>query len=159
MNIYPYERKLALEYAKKWAFSRNPKYYDFEKIGGDCTNFISQCVYAGCGVMNHTAIIGWYYYSLSSRAPAWTGVNEFYKFMINNNGLGPFATQSYTASVMPADIIQLSNGNRFYHTVIVTKIEDGEIYTASHTRDSHNKRLLDYSFAYARFLHIEGYRK
>ena len=159
MNIYPYERELALEYAKKWALSRNPKYYNFDYLGGDCTNFVSQCVYAGCGVMNDTPVTGWYYYSLSYRAPAWTGVNEFYNFMVNNEGFGPFATQTYTTSVIPADIIQLYNGNKFYHTVIVTKIEDGEIYTASHTRDTYNKRLLDYSFAYARFLHIEGYRK
>ena len=159
MNIYPYEREKALEYCKKWALARNTRYYDFEKIGGDCTNFISQCLYAGCGVMNETPVTGWYYYSLSSRAPAWTGVNEFYNFIVNNKGLGPFAMQTYTRNVLPGDIVQLSNGNRFYHTVIITKIEDNEIFTASHTRDTYNKKLNDYTFAYARFLHILGFRK
>ena len=35
-----------IAYARKWAFSRNPAYYDFDDIGGDCTNFISQCLQA-----------------------------------------------------------------------------------------------------------------
>ena len=42
-----YNREAALEYAKEWAFSRNPQFYDFENIGGDCTNFASQVLLAG----------------------------------------------------------------------------------------------------------------
>ena len=38
-----YDRKKALEYAKEWAFKRNPKYLNFENIGGDCTSYESQC--------------------------------------------------------------------------------------------------------------------
>ncbi len=41
-------------YAHLWAYGRNPRYYDYEGIGGDCTNFASQCIYAGAGVMNDT---------------------------------------------------------------------------------------------------------
>lgn len=47
MNTKSYKRNLAVAYAKKWALSRNPKYYNFDPVGGDCTNFISQCLYAG----------------------------------------------------------------------------------------------------------------
>ena len=35
-----YDRQKAIQYAEKWAFSRNPKYYNFDAVGGDCTNFI-----------------------------------------------------------------------------------------------------------------------
>lgn len=52
MNTYVYDRAAAVAYARKWAVGRNPKFYDFNDIGGDCTNFASQCIYAGCGVMN-----------------------------------------------------------------------------------------------------------
>lgn len=159
MNIYTYDRERALEYCSKWALGRNPRYYDFEKLGGDCTNFLSQCLFAGCNVMNDTSETGWYYYSLSSRAPAWTGVNEFYNFLINNKGLGPFAELSFYDTVSPADFIQFGNATRFYHGVIVTKIENGQIYTASHTRDTYNKRLTDYRFERIRFLRVKGYRK
>ena len=40
-----YNRANAVAYAKKWAYGRNPKYYDFSDLGGDCTNFASQCIY------------------------------------------------------------------------------------------------------------------
>ena len=60
MRIIPYDRQAAASYAKEWAFGRNPKYYNFNNLGGDCTNFASQCIYAGAGVMNFTPTFGWY---------------------------------------------------------------------------------------------------
>ncbi|MEG0115374.1 MAG: amidase domain-containing protein, partial [Hydrogenoanaerobacterium sp.] len=50
----PYDREKAIQYAHTWAYFRNPAYYNFEEIGGDCTNYASQCLYAGAGVMNYT---------------------------------------------------------------------------------------------------------
>ena len=43
MSVTAYDRGKAVAYAHKWAFGRNPAYYNFDKIGGDCTNFTSQC--------------------------------------------------------------------------------------------------------------------
>ena len=37
-----YDRRRAVEYALRWALSRNPEYYNFDNIGGDCTNFRSE---------------------------------------------------------------------------------------------------------------------
>ena len=48
-----YNREKAIVYAQKWAYARNPNYYNFDHVGGDCTSFISQCLYAGTGVMNY----------------------------------------------------------------------------------------------------------
>ncbi len=48
----PYDRAAALRYAEQWAMRRNPDFFDFEELGGDCTNFASQCLYAGSRVMN-----------------------------------------------------------------------------------------------------------
>ena len=79
-----YERTRALLYARRWAFARNPQYYNFDMLGGDCTNFASQCLFAGCGVMNFTPDLGWFYENLNNRAPAWTGVEFFYNFLIGN---------------------------------------------------------------------------
>jgi hypothetical protein len=36
-----YDRSAAVAYAHKWAYSRNPAYYNYDKLGGDCTNFAS----------------------------------------------------------------------------------------------------------------------
>lgn len=84
MRIKEYDRRKVVEYAKKWAYGRNKSYYDFEKIGGDCTNFTSQCIYAGSGKMYYDKLIGWYYNSVSDRSPSWTSVELLYKFLINN---------------------------------------------------------------------------
>ena len=54
-----YNRWVAVLYAHQWAFGRNPRFYDYEKLGGDCTNFASQCIFAGCGIMNFTPTVKW----------------------------------------------------------------------------------------------------
>ena len=46
-NIISYDPNKAIAYAKKWAKSRNPKYHDYSNEGGDCANFVSQCLIAG----------------------------------------------------------------------------------------------------------------
>ena len=74
MTLRPYDRQAAVEYAHRWAYHRNPDFYNFDELGGDCTNFASQCLYAGAGVMNYTPTFGWYYISADDRSPSWTGV-------------------------------------------------------------------------------------
>ena len=80
MENIVYDRRRAAAYAKRWAFARNHAYYDFSLLGGDCTNFVSQCVYAGCGVMNHTPVTGWFYRNANDRTASWTGVEFFIIF-------------------------------------------------------------------------------
>ena len=93
MKEYIYNRKGVIDYAKEWALKRNPKYFNFDNFGGDCTNFASQCIYAGCSTMNYTPILGWYYNNSDDRSASWTGVEYLYNFLINNNGIGPFAKE------------------------------------------------------------------
>ena len=76
-----YDRAAVVLYAHQWAYGRNPAFYDYEQLGGDCTNFASQCVYAGSGVMNFTPTYGWYYIDSDQKAPAWTGVPFFFDFI------------------------------------------------------------------------------
>lgn len=56
MKEKEYNREKALEYAKKWAYKRNPKYYNFDLVGGDCTSFASQCIFAGSNIMNYNSL-------------------------------------------------------------------------------------------------------
>ena len=153
-----YNRQAAVDYAHKWAFSRNPAFYNFDNVGGNCTNFVSQCIYAGCGVMNFTRDIGWYYRSQKDRAAAWTGVEYLYRFLIRNTGRGPYALELPLERVLPGDIIQLSfNPERFSHSLIVVSISEG-ILVAANTDDSDNRPLDTYIYSRARLLHIEGAR-
>ena len=79
-----YNRQKAKEYAKIWAYKRNPRYYNYDSLGGDCTNFISQCIYAGSGVMNYTKTYGWYYNNANDKSPSWTGVDFLYNFFVRS---------------------------------------------------------------------------
>lgn len=160
--IEPYNRTAALSYAKEWSFKRNPRYYDFSEIGGDCTNFISQCLYAGNGVMNFTPDVGWYYISVSNRSAAWSGVSFFYKFMTTNKSVGPFAREVDDVSLLlPGDVIQLGNPGRDWHhslLVLTTGYSYDDILVATHTFDAYGRPLSTYEFTMIRFLHIEGVR-
>ena len=153
-----YNRTKATEYARKWALKRNPAYYDFQMLGGDCTNFASQCIFAGAGIMNYTPDTGWYYISLSRRAPAWTGVEFLHAFLTGNRGAGPYAVEADERAVLPGDVVQLAGGDRdWYHTLVIVSVEP-EIRVAAHTYDVLNKRLDDYHFTFSRYLHIVGVR-
>ena len=44
-SSHPYNRNGAVEYAHQWAYTRNPKYFDFSGSGGDCTNFVNQAIH------------------------------------------------------------------------------------------------------------------
>lgn len=162
--IKPYDRKKAVDYATIWAYYRNPHYYDFSSLGGDCTNFCSQCLYAGSGVMNYTPVYGWYYISLNNRSPSWTGVNYLYNFLISNKTKGPFAVETDVTKMELGDIIQLGSYARgFYHSLVVTDIEGAPnidtISISTHTDDYYNRPLYTYQFEKIRFLHIEGVYK
>lgn len=155
-----YNRENAVEYAKKWAFGRNPAYYNFNLIGGDCTNFASQCIYAGAEVMNFTPVTGWYYKSVNDRSPSWTGVEYLYNFLTANEGVGPFAKEVPLSELEPGDIVQLgtSTGD-YYHSPVVVAVRNGMIFVAAHTNDAFNRPLSSYNFAKARGIHILGVRK
>ncbi len=160
MRILEYDRQAAFEYAKKWAFRRNPRYYNFEKIGGDCTNFASQRIYAGAKVMNFTPTFGWYYISINNRAPAWTGVEYLFNFLTDNDAEGPFAEETALNKLEVGDIVQLGTAaGDFYHSPVVVAVRQGRIYVAAHTYDAFMKPLSSYIFARARGIHILGVRK
>ena len=154
-----YARERAVLYARKYALVRNPLFFSFAGIGGNCTNFVSQCVLAGSCVMNYTPIYGWYYLSTNRRSASWTGVEFFYNFMIENVGVGPFGIEDTLERAEVGDIIQLQNEDGiFYHTIIISEIRDGEIYICANSNDALDKPLSEYDYANLRVIHILGVR-
>jgi len=159
LKVKEYNREKAVKYAKKWAYKRNPKYYNFEDVGGDCTSFISQCIYEGTDVMNYKKHIGWYYNSVHDRTASWSGVEFLYDFLTKNNGIGPRGTKVNIDNVDVGDIIQLKflNNNRFSHSLIIVDKKENNldnIYIATHTEDAYYRKLSTYDFQDIRFLHI-----
>ena len=138
----PYDRRAAVAYAHQWAYGRNPDFYDYEEIGGDCTNFASQCLYAGTGVMNFDPVYGWFYRDPNDKAPAWTGVEYFFDFITRQTpSPGPFGISTTLSELEPGDFVQFTLQN----TLI-----------AAHSYDADWRPLSTYYFQEIRFLHIQG---
>lgn len=161
-----YDRTRAVEYARRYAFSRNPLFYNFTGIGGDCTNFVSQSLLAGSCVMNYTPEFGWYYRTSADRAPAWTSVEFFWEYMTEaprfvtaGGNTGPFGREVMRGELQVGDVVQLANGEGdFYHTLLVTGFRGEEPLVAAHSIDTFDRPLDDYNYATARYLHMVGVR-
>ncbi len=163
LSVIPYNRERAISYAHQWAYRRNPNYYDFENLGGDCTNFASQCLYAGAGVMDFTPTFGWYYISANNKAPAWSGVTYFYNYITRKETRpGPFGFEATLEQLEPGDFVQIGfkGNNLFSHTPIIIKMGDpptlSNTQVAAHTNDVDCRPLDTYEIERIRFLHILG---
>lgn len=165
--MIPYDRTAAVQYAHRWAYSRNPAFYNYDQIGGDCTNFASQCLYTGVGVMNFTPEFGWYYLSPDDKAPAWTGVEYFYDFLTREQeSAGPFGVEvppDRLDLLRPGDFVQLNfTGERFSHTPVIVSVGRAaalsSILVAAHSQDVDYRPLDTYSYQSIRFIHILGAR-
>ena len=165
LRLIPYNRNAAVAYAHQWAFRRNPLFFDFSELGGDCTNFASQCLYAGTGIMNFTPEFGWYYIDVDNRAPAWTGVPFFWNFMVRKDiSDGPFGLKTTEQFIRPGDFVQIrfkDSGDVFAHTPIVVSVGYpptlSNILVAAHSNDADNRPLSTYeNVEEFRFLHILG---
>lgn len=160
--LLPYDRRRAVRYAHRWAYGRNPVFYDYENIGGDCTNFASQCLFAGGGVMNFTKDFGWYYLDANRKAPAWTGVSYLYDFLTRNKpSVGPYAEETEITDIRPGDLVQLSfRDGTYQHTPVVVYAKQpktpGDILVAAHSYDADDRPLDSYTFDKIRFLHVTG---
>ena len=165
-DIIPFDIENAIKYAHRWALDRNPEYLDFDELGGDCTNYVSQILSAGGCPMDKTPIFGWYYIEDSDKSPSWTGVEQLYKYLVKEKEYGIVAREIDLNEVEAGDIVQLSfNGKTFQHTpfiVSVTRNTDqsvsyDRIKICAHSFDSENRPLDTYKWRNIRFIRIVGY--
>ena len=136
--FFEYDRISAMEYARRWALSRNPRFKDYENWGGNCTNYISQCINAGKIPMDNRGnniMKQWYWYEDNKRTPSWTSSQLFFEYCINNNkedteNFGIYAVETSYDKLELGDIVQLVENNKAYHTMIITNIllNNNEIY-------------------------------
>ncbi len=157
--IKEYNRERARSYAERWANDRNPLFTNYENLGGNCTNFVSQSVYAGSCQMNFTPVFGWYFLSDMSRTASWTGVEYFYNFIVGNTSLGPFGREVLPYQAMLGDVIQLGKDDvGYYHSLLIVGFEEDTYLVAAQSEDAFMRRLDSYTYDYARFIHIDGVR-
>lgn len=171
-----YNREEAVSYAMKWWNQRNEEWMEYDDLGGNCNNFISQCLYAAGIPMDYEgeSTVQWKWYSddinLSEsdwgRVPSWTGVSAFYDYCGLNEGSGLCGwVNENVFSAQPGDIIQFGAADEWRHSVIVTDRiydENGEVVDfliASNTTDRVNYPLSAYGYTSIRLLRIYGYNQ
>lgn len=136
---------------------------NFDGMGGDCTNYISQIIYAGGAPEDKTGSYQWFYDGYSSRAPSWTGVNQLYSYLVGNTGTGPQGSSGsggiYTS--MTGDLIQFDfdyDSTYDHSTAIINHTTGTTAVTTvtAHTNDAYNKPLSDYPGS-QRWIKLNGY--
>lgn len=162
----PYRREEAVLYADRWWDGFNPEFAAFEV---DCTNYISQCLFAGGAPINYTGKreSGWWYKGYIGGREAWS-----YSWSVSN-ALERYLAQSQTGlhaealerpeQLQLGDVILYDwDGNGAYqHSTIVTAFDAGGMpLVNAHTTPSKH-RYWDYQDSYAwtdqtvyRFFHI-----
>lgn len=157
-----YNRSAAVDYAHTYWSNYNSNYYNFNGIGGDCTNFVSQAIgdASGANVPQDSRSNGWYYNSVYDRAPAWTSVPSLYTFITSTSKssgyTGPEGDSTTSSGVTTGDVIQYSDCAGYWaHSVIIVD------YSGGHLVASHNPDLDDYPYTSIsgcrRYIHITGY--
>ncbi len=158
-----YNRHKAVEYAETYWNHPNPAFRTFEV---DCTNFVSQCLYAGGIPMVFTSNrgTGWWYKG-SSWSYSWAVANSLY--LLLGSGKAPFYAKKVhsPAELQIGDVIcyDFDGDGRWQHnTFVVAKDSQGMPLVNARTTDSRH-RYWEYkdSSAYTdriqySFFHIYG---
>jgi hypothetical protein len=163
-----YNRYLAVSYANRWWNESNPTY---RHMGVDCTNFVSQCLYAGGAPMKYTGVrsLGWWYLPGNAGEPwsfSWSVANAL-RLYLTTARTGLRASKLAQASELQlADVICYDwNGDGvFTHNTIVTGFDSNhQPLVNAHTNNSIH-RAWDYRDSYAwtprtqyEFLHIQDF--
>ncbi len=163
---HQYDRMKAQAYADKWWDSANPGFIHFDV---DCTNYVSQCLYAGGAPMHYTGRreSGWWYKGRKQGKEWWSyswSVAHSLRVFLDNNHQGLRAHEVKEASQLDiGDVIvyDWDGDGSFQHSVIVAaKDHQGMPLVNAHTTNSYH-RYWDYKDSYAwsertvyRFFHI-----
>jgi hypothetical protein len=126
-----YDRRAAAKYALKYATNYNPEWPSYKGGGGDCTNFVSQALYAGGWTMlKHEevssprhSVQSWYsdrFRYGGEHTNTWSNARDFNSFLANNvvtrvRRCGP-------DELALGDVVQLNDYGIIHHTVIVTGV-------------------------------------
>ena len=137
---FHYDRQAAVAYAEKWWNDYNPK---FKKFDVDCTNYVSQCLFAGGAPMRGypKRTTGWWMQN-NNWSFSWTVANALTQYLSTSKS-GLRAKQvSNPKELKLGDVIcyDFQGDGRFDHTTIVTGHDaDGMPLVNAHTDNSRNR--------------------
>ena len=119
-NYNSYNRIAARDYAYKYWSSYNPAYTSYKGNGGDCANFVSQCIHAG-GIPTDAT---WKADSVS-----WIRASAVPSYMVNKG----YATKTSYTNATAGSFAYTSSGAG--HAVLVTINDGAKIAYTAHTTD------------------------
>lgn len=142
-----YNRKKAVQYAHRWWNDYNP---EFKKIDVDCTNYVSQCLWAGGAPMKYSEdrAKGWWYRfgSPPQWSFSWTVAHSL-RWYLPTSSMGLRGSEAASAKELePGDVICYDfngDGKWEHNTIVVARNEQGEPLVNAHTSNSQN-RYWDY---------------
>ncbi|WP_227939614.1 amidase domain-containing protein [Alkalihalobacillus deserti] len=132
-----YNRLEAVKYAERWWDDYNPEY---RKFTNNCTNFISQCLYAGGAEMtvHSNRAKGWWYRS-DNWSFSWAVAHAFRWYLSGaQNGLRGVEKES-ASELQSGDVIcyDFDGDGRWQHsTIVVAKDPNGEPLVNAQTSNS-----------------------
>lgn len=134
-----YNYSAMANYATRYVYSYNPAYRSFPS---DCTNFISQAMYAGGWTMvsgYYTNNNAWWYNSLN-QSYTWAGAHNWYFFA---RGSGRTSNLGSVWYMLLADVLQMdfNRDGRIDHTMIVTVAGSSDLYLTYHSTNTLNRSL------------------
>ncbi|GGD87676.1 hypothetical protein GCM10010911_52660 [Paenibacillus nasutitermitis] len=162
-----YRRDLAAAYADQWWNEPNPAYETFEV---NCTNYVSQCLFAGHAPMNYTGKreAGWWYRERNAGRENWSyswavaGALQLFLSGVRQSGLRATVVDSADQLELGDVIIyDWSGDNRYQHSTIVTAFDAAGMPLVNANTVPSRHRYWDYRDSYAwteqtkyRFFHI-----
>lgn len=165
-----YRREEAAAYADRWWKDGNP---EFETFDVDCTNYVSQCLFAGEAPINYTGKreTGWWYKGFNGTQEwwsySWAVSDSLQRYLSGSRSYGLRAeVVERPEQLMLGDVIQYDwDGNGLYqHSTIVTAFDAGGMPLVNARTVSSRHRYWDYRDSYAwtdrtvyRFFHINDY--
>ena len=163
-----YNRIAAVNYAIRYALTPNKAYKYFKSDntnGGDCTNFLSQCLRAGGAPLDYNGLRPWWYDMRQGRASVcWAVAHSLYWYLKTNQHNNRSAIKGLEVNNMDelelGDLIFYENFSNviFHGTVVTSFVEvDGkrEPLISQHTSDLLNVTYRKkYKYKKAHFIKI-----
>lgn len=140
-----YDRLNAVRYAEIWWNRRNP---EFPRVENDCTNFISQCLFAGGIQMNGHPVRnrGWWQQQ-TNWSFSWAVANNLRWYLSRNGNIIGAAEADRPDKLVPGDVIcyDFEGDGRWNHNTLVTAIDpSGLPLVNAHTYDARHR---DWSYS------------
>ncbi len=136
---HPYDREAAVAYARQFVGQRSEDWADYGEQGGNCQNFVSQCLSAGGIPMDTQGEKTWKWFGAAvdetsedrGCSLSWINVDYFYAYARDNQGYGLCAgTGADFWSGRPGDLIVMGTPSDWNHIVIITEVikdENGQV--------------------------------